>query len=375
MKLLYAINSSFTEIEHYIKSGNEHPKTYMWWDYINQDPRYKLVFIENKKGGKLVRFLEIFLFLRTLQYQIDVIKRQNEYDAIFCSLDHFHVVIYLCRLFRILKKPLFGISHQSFNYKVSTEKWFWKLRWYIYSKITIYGFDYLAFFSKNNLDKSLEVNNLPLRNRNIIVWGADVDFYDSYVSNFNVNYTEPYFMSIGSSNRDYNLLIDAFKENSFLLKIFQKFNSNLVNRDQIPSNVIFDQDSVSSGSLARHQDLRKVYKECYAVLIPLKKQLDILNGITVLFEAIACGKPVVITDNVLMPFDVEVEGIGFKVKYGDKQGWIDAVNYLVTNPKKTKIMGEKAYELAKTKYNYNNYKEKLLNEFTTFSESFQTNSK
>jgi glycosyltransferase involved in cell wall biosynthesis len=334
MKVLYAINSSFTEIKDYMDAGNEHPKTYMWWDYINPDPRYNLVFIENRKGGKIIQFIEKIFLIRTLQYQIDVIRRQNEYDAIFCSLDHFHVVIYLSRLLRILKKPIFGISHHSFNYKVSTEKWFWKLRWKIYSKITIRGFDYLAFFSDSILKKSLELNKLPLKTRNIIEWGADVDFYDNYLPDITKNNKEHYFMSIGSSNRDYKLLIEAFRENSHKLKIFQKFNS-LTKDFEIPSNVLFDEKSVSSKSFKKHQEIRKVYKESYAVLIPLEKQYDNLTGITVLVEAIACGKAVVITDNVLMPFDVEEEGIGFKVKYGDKQGWIDAINYLAANPEET----------------------------------------
>tara|TARA_R110002126_G_scaffold286935_3_gene439243 strand:- start:19769 stop:20887 length:1119 start_codon:yes stop_codon:yes gene_type:complete len=370
MKVLYAVNSDCKGVKDFIDAGNEHPKTYMWWDYINPDPRYQLVFIENKKGGKIIQFIEKLFFLRNLQYQIDVIRRQNEYDAIFCSLDHFHIIVALCRLLRILKKPIFGLSHYSFNYKISTEKWLWKLRWKIYSYITIKGFDYLAFLSDKLLEKSLELNNLPLKSRNVIEWGVDLDFYDQFVDDVIIS-NEPYFMSIGSSNRDYKLLVDAFKENSYKLNVFQKFNFFSTKDYQIPPNVFFDEDSVSSKSLKRHQDIRKLYKESYAVLIPLEQQFDNLTGITVLVEALACGKAVVITDNVLLPFDVEEEGIGFKVKYGDKQGWIDAVNYLVTHPAETRIMGEKAYEFVKIKYNYNNYKEKLLKEFTKFSESLQ----
>lgn len=371
MKVLYAINSSFTEIKEYMDTGNEHPKTYMWWDYINPDPRYDLVIFESRKGGKIVQFIQKLLLIRNLQYQIDVVRRQNEYDVIFCSLDHFHIIVYLCRLFRILKKPIFGIAHFSFNYKVSTEKWYWKLRWRIYSFVTIHAFDYLAFFYESLLKKSLELNNLPSKSRNTIEWGADVDFFDKYIPSVDENSKEPYFMSIGSSNRDYKLLVEAFSNQSHLLKIYQKVGFFSTENIKILTNIIFDAEIESSNNLGKHQLIRKAYKDAYAVLIPLEKQFDNLTGVTVLLEAIACGKAVVITDNILMPFDVEKEGIGIKVDYGDKKGWIDAVNYFINNPDAVKKMGEKAYLLSKTRYNYHNYKEKLLSEFSDFTANSQ----
>ncbi|OIP47598.1 MAG: hypothetical protein AUK46_04900 [Flavobacteriaceae bacterium CG2_30_31_66] len=374
MRVLYALESdSVDSVTNFINSGNEYPKTYIWWDYINPDSRFKIVFIKSRKGNKIVEFIGRTFLIRHLQYQIDVIRRQNEYDAIFCSLDHFHVLIYLCRLLGIVKKPIFGIAHYSFNYKVSSEKWIWKYRWRVYSFIAIRGFDYLAFFYENLLKKSLEINNLPAKARNIIEWGADVDFFDNYVQDFDKELKEPYFMSIGSSNRDYKLLVEAFRENSHKLKIYQKLGLFSTKNVQIPANVYFDDELENGKNLEKHQLIRKAYKESYAVLIPLERQFDNLTGVTVLLEAIACGKAVVVTDNVLLPFDVEKEGIGIKVKYGDKQGWIDAVNFLVAHPEETKIMGERAYQLAKNKFNYNNYREKLFNEFAKFSETYKLN--
>lgn len=371
MKVLYAIDASFAEVKEYVDAGNQYPKTYIWWDYINPDPRYKLVEIENRKSGKIIRLIEKYFLLRNLQYQIDVVRRQNEYDVIFCSLDHFHFVIYLCRLLRILKKPIFGISHYSFNYKVSTEKWFWRLRWKIYSSVAIHAFDYMAFFYESLLKKSLELNSLPTKARNLIEWGADIEFFDNYIPSADAKMTEPYFMSIGSSNRDYKLLVEAFSKQSHLLRIYQKFSFFSTQNSTISSNVIFDSELENCNGLDRHQQIRKAYKESYAVLIPLEKQFDNLTGVTVLLEAIACGKAVVITDNILMPFDVEKEGIGIKVAYGDKKGWIDAVNYFINNPDEVKKMGEKAYQLSKSKYNYNIYKNKLLSEFTKFAANVQ----
>jgi glycosyltransferase involved in cell wall biosynthesis len=372
MRVLYALESDAVDsVTDFVNRGNEYPKTYMWWDYINPDSRFKMVFIKSRKGNKIVEFIGRTFLLRHLQYQIDVIRRQKEYDAIFCSLDHFHVLIYFCRLLGILKKPIFGIAHYSFNYKISSEKWLWKLRWRIYSFTATRGFDYMAFFYENLLKKSLEINNLPAKSRNIIEWGADVDFFDNYISEFNSETKERYFMAIGSSNRDYKLLVEAFRENSHKLKIYQKLGLFSTKNEQIPSNVYFDDELENCKSLEKHQLIRKAYKEAYAVLIPLERQFDNLTGVTVLLEAIACGKAVVVTDNVLLPFDVEEEGIGFKIKYGDKQGWVDATNFLVAHPEETKRMGERAYKLAKTRYNYSNYKKKLLSEFTQFSDTFQ----
>ena len=74
-------------------------------------------------------------------------------------------------------------------------------------------------------------------------------------------------------------------------------------------------------------------------------------GLTTLVEALALGKAVITTDNPTFPIDVEKEGIGIKVPYGDVDGWIKAITYMSGHPEEVKEMGRKARLLAERTYN------------------------
>ena len=76
-------------------------------------------------------------------------------------------------------------------------------------------------------------------------------------------------------------------------------------------------------------------------------------GLTTLVEAWALGKAVIVTDNPTFPIDVEKEGVGIKVPYGDVNSWIKAIDYLAKNPEVVIKMGKRGKELAQNFYNLN----------------------
>jgi glycosyltransferase involved in cell wall biosynthesis len=368
MKILYAIDDSVESIKKYIAEGNEYPKTYFWWDFTDDNPKYELYFIDNNKPRKgILRFIEIITGIRNLPFQIEILRKQKEYDVIFCSLDYFFFLVVFFRYLGIIKKPIFGKADGSFNSKFSVQKWYWKLRSRFFSYITMNGLDYIAFVSEIALNKASEVHKISKNNNHILHWGPDLNFYDNYNCPYLIN-QELYFMSIGSTNRDYKLLINVFNSLSYKLNIFQKFDDLNIDNEIISDNIEFDKELRGAKNLHRHTFIRKAYKECFAVLIPLEKQYDSPQGITCLLEAMACNKPVIVTDNILFPFDVEKEGVGIKVAYGDKEGWIKAINYLINNKDIAKKMGENGYKLIKTQRNYDIYKNELLRDFDLFIE-------
>jgi glycosyltransferase involved in cell wall biosynthesis len=174
---------------------------------------------------------------------------------------------------------------------------------------------------------------------------------------------------VGSSNRDFKLLIKAFENKNHKLKIFQKFHDvNLMNF-AISKNIEFNREltlAATGINLNGLTLLRKAYKESFAVLIPLEKQFDNSTGTTSLFEAMACGVPVIVTDNVLLPLDVEKEQVGLKVAFGDLEGWQNAIEFLTNNRDIAEKMGKNGLEFIKKYHNYNNYKKELLNDFDEF---------
>lgn len=371
IKILYAIDSPIDEIKKYIHEGNDYPKTYLWWDFTQESSKYELVFLDyNKSRNGFLKLFEKLSGLRNIPYQLEIIRKRKDYDVIFFSLDHLFFLVIFFRYIGILKKPMFGLSHYSFNYKVSKEKWYWKLRWSIYSYFIMKGLDYVAFMGEIPLKIASEVHKLTSKNNNILRWGPDLKFYDNYSSETMI-YKEPYFMAIGSSNRDYKLLIKIFSNLPYQLRIYQKLDNLNLDNILIPENVHFDDELKNVDNLQRHTFLRNAYKNSIAVLIPLEMQFDNFTGITCLYEAMACGKPVLVTDNIVFPIDVEKEKVGFKIPYGDQESWINAINFIVENKEDAKIMGEKGYQFIKENRNYEIYKSDLLKDFGEFVSKYK----
>lgn len=86
-------------------------------------------------------------------------------------------------------------------------------------------------------------------------------------------------------------------------------------------------------------------------------------GLTTLVEALGIGLPIIVSDNPYFEMDVEREGVGVKVPYGDVEAWVKAVNYLSENKELAVKMGLKARKLAEDKYNLELYSKEIVDEF------------
>ena len=69
----------------------------------------------------------------------------------------------------------------------------------------------------------------------------------------------------------------------------------------------------------------------------------------------ALGLPVITTDNMNYPIDVEVEKIGLKVPFGDINSWKKAIEYVAIHTKEAKTMGEAGRYLAERIYNLEHF--------------------
>ena len=78
-------------------------------------------------------------------------------------------------------------------------------------------------------------------------------------------------------------------------------------------------------------------------------------------------KPVIMTAGKVNLIDIDKGKIGISVGFGDKKGWIDAINYLKAYPDEAKEMGERGFALVKKKHNYNLFCNRLLEEISRFN--------
>lgn len=87
------------------------------------------------------------------------------------------------------------------------------------------------------------------------------------------------------------------------------------------------------------------------VAIPLAEP-DRLLGLSELNDAVALGKPVVMTRSPHFDFDIEAAGFGIWVDPGDVEGWARALTRVASDPAQAAAMGARARAFAEREWNY-----------------------
>ena len=285
--------------------------------------------------GRKFGYTNTFIQLRCLI----LTWRNRDIQAIYCHMLQFTAFLSTMRKKRFLRIPLITISHDALSEKQSNLK-VWQ------------GIDRVLTLGEKTLKLCIEKANIPERHRNYIDWGADLDFCSQYTQK--ERRSLDFILATGIANRDYDLLIEVFKDIPELnLRIFSSTYQPIVS---LPSNVIIDNQMTRSST----NKLLPFYYNSLATVIPLKQRLDFCNGASILFESMAMKRPVIITDSKANLVDVEKEKIGFNIEFNDKKGWVDAIRYLQAHPNEAEEMGERGYKLANEKYNYMNFCNQLI---------------
>jgi glycosyltransferase involved in cell wall biosynthesis len=373
MKILHVIDYSLNEVNEYIKSGGEYQKHHQWcFDKLKQEgndirclPLSRNTIL-NKVGKKVG--------IKNLQLEVDCIRVAHLYDLIFLPQDISHSFMAFCRATKICKTPIFAILHFAYNpsllnigHKNSLKLLLKKIK-IMMERFLIYKyFDKITFLGQNTFELALESYNIPKKQRHFVEWGADWNFFNTYRLSQSIPPTLNFILANGGSNRDYPILIEAFNKVDFSLKIYGRQDETKSNIKMLPPNVYIN-NSIIPG-LTSVSQLRKEYYNCLAVAIPLKKSMDIACGGTVMLESIAMGKPLLVTNNKAFFFDVEKEKVGYKIDFGDIQGWKQAIEYLCSHPDEVKEMGERALYLARKKYNYNLFAQNISDQIKDFLNS------
>jgi glycosyltransferase involved in cell wall biosynthesis len=182
-------------------------------------------------------------------------------------------------------------------------------------------------------------------------WGADREFYKKYEIPKLPGQTG-FAVTAGKTDRDFETIVEAFREIDFQLKIYCTLESMPQNKN-IPKNVIICTTGIS------YTDLLKEYNDARVILIPLKKHRGGTQGQTSLIDVFAMGKPVVMTYNKNIDFDLEKEGIGYWTEQDNVQSWRTALNRMLHDEKTLEEMGAKSMKIFKERCNSEIFAEQL----------------
>lgn len=276
-----------------------------------------------------------------LDQQLRILFRRTDYDVIYSACQTNTFLLSLLRSLRLFHKPLVALIHHP-------------LKRCLRDTLFLSGHDRLLCLSSAAM-KPFAHDLSVSKKMDLVEWGAELLFYDleAQKAAFTDN-PQPFIVSAGKTERDHDTLVKAFLSIDYPLKIYCSANT-APSLTGLPEHIEINASN-SSHNAVSYQEILAAYRNAFAIAIPLAKTNN-LAGLTSLLDAMAVGKPVIMTRNQSIDLDVEKEGIGFWVEPEDVQGWQQAIAYLLAHPEEALAMGDRGRHLCETKYN--------LNAFTT----------
>ncbi len=247
----------------------------------------------------------------------------------------------LCRKLRII-----GVSHTSFHDDYS----FFKR---LFCKFVYRIFDRIFFHSLKNMEEGVATGFLKSDRLKLLHWGIDLKYLDEIISS--TENKADYFISTGREYRDFPILISAFSQTNINLRIYTN-KTNYENNYEFLSNFENKYSNIEIKFVTKSKEtslhLANLTAQSFCVVIPLQKEASYYClGHTSIVEALAMGKPIIVSSNDYHPIDVEKEHVGIKINSSDPSEWIKAITYLSEHKEEAKLMGKNGKRLAREKYN------------------------
>lgn len=183
-------------------------------------------------------------------------------------------------------------------------------------------------------------------------WGVDLSCYPM------LPYEPKWFLCCGKTRRDFNVLAGAA---SLYPEPIRVINTDLPSGITWPQNV----QRLTGGrggewSTVSYQELvYEHYSGCHSSLILLQEDSKERYGagFTQMLEAMALGRPIIVTRTgaAAGEIDVEKEGCGLFVPPNDPAALARAMKQIAENPEQAEAMGRAGRRLCETHYNIERY--------------------
>jgi len=287
------------------------------------------------------------LSMRGLDQQLRALFRGG-YDVVYSGCQNHTFLLARLRALGLLNKPVVAIIHHPIPQGTVGKHFF-------------NGHDRLICLSKKVRASLLADYDLEAEKVIKLDWGVDLEFYGQYCK-VPVHGTgrPPAIISAGKSNRDHDVLVNSVIGLDCEVHIYCSENSR-PSIAPLPRNVFVTHGPKRTNAIA-YPELIRIYRDAYAIAIPLNAA-DALAGLTSLMDALAIGRPVIMTRNPYIDIDIEALGIGIWVDAGDVAGWKSAISKLLADPGLALEMGERARQLCEKDFNIRQFSESLARVF------------
>ena len=288
-------------------------------------------------NGKRNLVYNIFRYFIYATFPIKFLLNRKQYEYIV-GWQQFYALFYAfyCRIFHLKKKNILVVCNFTYKDKsgIIGNIYIKFMRYILTSKYI----DYIHVPSSNYAQQCSDILGIA-RDKIIVTYFGIPDTYDKWKDS-KCEY-DNFTLAIGRSNRDYDFLIDAWKQmpkENKLLIVSDEYKTN----EKLPKNIILRNDI--------NGDKQFPYIiNCNLMIIPIADG-DICSGDTVLLKAMSFYKTVVVTEpSTLSEMYIENGKNGIAVRK-EKKTFIECIN---------KILESEEYKLNISRMARKSYLEKF----------------
>lgn len=278
----------------------------------------------------------------SLRTQLSVLLQQHRFDVVYSACQSETWLLSRLRTLGLFRKPIVAVIHHPISGRLRGGSRF------------VEGHDSLLFLSRLACEHARSAWPAQQARMDTIDWGVDLDFYDQQPA-WDHGFGQGYFISAGKANRDHQLLADCAAQGRHRTVIVCSAQTRPQQADATCVTVVSDQ----SGHALSYAQLTSVYRDARAIVIPMQ-HVQGLAGLTSLLDAMACGKPVIMTRNASVDIDIETLGFGIWIDPQDADSLRQAMDRLAADDELVARMGRKARAFAKTDYRYDAFARQIL---------------
>lgn len=300
-----------------------------------------------------------FFRINFLDQQMRVFLLRKKYDIIYAPFPLSNTrLLSLLKYFRILKNPIVALGHQNL-YTPPTNGHKHGIK-----RSLLLQYDKIGFLSNELLKKTSE--DLGVSDETVnshfthLNWGAERNFYagrDQFVRSEDSNFA----ICAGATDRDFDLIIEVFREIDFPLEIYCT-PQTCPKVENLPAHITINSDFIP------YVELLERYRQSRIILIPIRKETVNSGrtlGLTVLLDAMAIGKPVIMTENKYVDINPSEEGFGITIQSHHVEMWRSEVLKIINDYDKLNRMSHNAKVLSIEKYNSKLFGDELASLFNS----------
>lgn len=293
--------------------------------------RYEKIFkkegYENDRGLTILTVSHLELAIRLIRHKYDIINVHN--------LSSYFIIPFILKKLKIIDSKIVFASHGLVPIEKENQMYDYPYRYILYQKICLVWSDHIIAVSnhlKSTIIKEYKINENKI---SVIHNGVENEFFNRNLATF-VGASE-YILFVGT--------ITKIKGLDFLLNAVQKldnFHLVLVGKEtaylselEKKYSILFESKKVTYLGEIDTETLPSVYSNAKFLVLP---SVYDAYGMVVL-EAMAAGKPVVISENVGSKEIIENGKEGFVVPFGNVNLLVHAISCLLNDDETVKNMG------------------------------------